>query len=698
MKEANMAALTEMVDYNVEDGVAVLSLNNPPVNALSHGVRLGLQAGIEKALADESATAVLIICEGRTFIAGADITEFSSAPKEPNLHLVLAALENCSKPTVAAIHGTALGGGLETALCCNYRVALASAQCGLPEVNLGLLPGGGGTQRLPRLVGVEKALEMVTSGKPIRATEACELGLVDAVIEDESDLRAEALAFARQKGAEGGEHPKVRDRDEKLQAARKNPQLFDMVRQVTGKKARGFLAPEYNIRCIEAAVNLPFDDGLKEEGKLFIELLTGPQAQAQQHFFFSERQASKVPGIGKEVAERPINKVGVIGAGTMGGGIAMNMANVGIPVTIVETRQEALDRGLGVIRKNYENTAKKGRISSEQAEQRRALIQGTLSIDDLADCDLIIEAVFENMAVKKEIFTKLDAIAKPGAILASNTSALDLNEIAAATRRPEDVIGLHFFSPANVMKLLEVVRGDQTADDVIKTSMAFAKRIKKVAALVGVCPGFVGNRILAMRQYQSNKLVLEGAYYAQVDKVLYDFGFPMGPFQMGDLAGLDIGWLKESSQPDLIVRDRLCELGELGQKTGKGFYEYDEKRRPTPREQTTEFYRELAANTGVEQRDISDEEILDRLLLPMINEGAKILEEGIAVRASDIDVVYVYGYGWPVYRGGPMHYANSLGLDKVLEKIRHYHQLTGDDFWAPSPYLINLVEIGQQFQ
>jgi 3-hydroxyacyl-CoA dehydrogenase len=446
-----------------------------------------------------------------------------------------------------------------------------------------------------------------------------------------------------------------------------------------------------------------------------MELVMGPQAQAQQYFFFAQRQASKIPGIGKEVAERPISKVGVIGAGLMGGGIAMNMANVGIPVTIVDTQQESLERGLGTIRKNYENTAKKGRLSAEQVETRCGLIQGTLAIEDLADCDLVIEAVFENMAVKKDIFANLDRVTKPGTILASNTSALDLNEIASATiasntsaldlneiasatKRPEDVIGLHFFSPANVMKLLEVVRGDKTADDVIKTAMAFAKRIKKVAALSGVCPGFIGNRILYFRQHQAMALGLEGADYAQVDKVLYDFGFPMGPFAMWDLAGLEIGWDKNNAKPDTDVRDRLALNGDIGQKNGRGFYEYDEKRKPVVRDTTTETFAEVAANLGINQRDISDEEILDRLLLPMINEGAKILDEGIAVRASDIDVVYVYGYGWPVYQGGPMHYANTLSLNKVLEKLRHYQEQTGDDFWAPSPYLVKLAEAGGQFQ
>lgn len=690
-----MVALTSMVDYSVEEGVAVLTLNNPPVNALSQGVRQGLKEGVEKALSDDSAQAIVIFCEGRTFIAGADISEFSSGPMEPNFHAVLSTMDDSSKPIVAAIHGTALGGGLETALCCNYRVAVGSAKFGLPEVNLGLLPGAGGTQRLPRVVGVEKTLAMVTSGVPIGAAEAHKLGLVDQLIE--GDLRSEALAYARDKAAQGGAHPRVRDNDDKLQSAKDNPEIFAATRKMLARKTRGFLAPEYNIRCIEAAVNQPFDEGLKTEGKLFAELMTGPQSQAQQYFFFSERQAGKVPGLAEDAKELPIAKVGVIGGGLMGGGISMNFANVGMPVTIVETSQEALDRGLGTIRKNYENTARKGRLTEEAVEQRCGLIQGTLDMADLADCDLIIEAVFENMAVKKDIFTRLDGIAKQGAILASNTSALDLNEIASVTSRPESVIGLHFFSPANVMKLLEVVRGEKTSDDVIKTSMALAKRIRKVAVLVGVCPGFVGNRILFMRQIEASKLALEGAPIQQVDKVLFDFGFPMGAFQMGDLAGLDLGWDKDNSNP-MDVKDRLCELGRRGQKTAAGYYDYDEKRMPTPAPVTAELFAEVAAAQGVTQGDISDQEILDRCLLPMINEGAKILDEGIAVRPSDIDVTYVYGYGWPVYRGGPMHYANSLGLDKVLAKIRHYHETTGDDFWAPSSLLVSLAEQGKRFK
>jgi 3-hydroxyacyl-CoA dehydrogenase len=689
-----MVAMTDRVDFDVEQGIAVITVNNPPVNALSHAVREGIYDGVRKALDDDSVTGVVIFCEGRTFIAGADISEFGSAPKEPHLPAVLSLLDESTKPIVAAVHGTALGGGLETTLCCNYRVAVSGAKFGLPEVHLGLLPGAGGTQRLPRLVGVEKALSMVTSGAPIGATEALETGLIDMIVGD--DLRADAVAFALSKATLDTPHPRVRDNQEKLQSTAANPEVFSTVRKMIARKTRGFLAPEYNIRCVEAAVSQPFDEGIKTESMLFRELMAGPQSKAQQYFFFAERQASKVVGIDKNTADIPINTVGVIGGGLMGGGIAMNMANVGIPVTIVETTQAALDRGLGTIRKNYENTASKGRLSAEDLETRCGLITGALDLGALADCDLIIEAVFENMAVKKDIFTRLDGIAKSDAILASNTSALDLNEIANVTGRPESVIGLHFFSPANVMKLLEIVRGEKTADSVIKSCMAFAKRIKKVAALVGVCPGFVGNRILFMRQHQANLVALEGASVEHVDKVLFDFGFPMGAFQMADLAGLDLGWDKAASA-SATVRDRLCEAGRYGQKTSAGFYDYDERRRPAPSALVADLIKDHAATSGVDQRDISDEEILDRCVLPMINEGAKILEEGIAMRASDIDVVYVYGYGWPVYRGGPMHYANSLGLDKVLAKLRHYQALTGDDFWEPSPLLVSLADKGQRF-
>ena len=688
-----MVALTDMADLTIEDGIAVLTIDNPPVNALSQGVRQGLKDGVEKALADDTVSAIVLICAGRTFIAGADITEFGGPPKEPGLHETLENMENSTKPIIAAIHGTALGGGLETALCCHYRVCDKGARFGLPEVNLGLLPGAGGTQRLPRVVGVEKALQMVTSGAQIGSKEALESGLVSEIVDD---LRAGAVAFAKKVVSEGRALVKIRDLNDKIEAAKGKSEIFDNFRKSIARKTRGFLAPEYNIQCIEAAVNLPFDEGMKVEGKLFRELITGSQSAAQRYFFFAERQASKIPGIDKETPEREIKKVGVIGAGTMGGGISMNILNIGIPVTIVETKQEALDRGLGVVRKNYENTAKKGRISQQDVEDRMGLLTGTLNIEDLADCDLVIEAVFENMDIKKEIFTKLDGICKDGAILASNTSALDINEIASVTKRPQDVIGLHFFSPANVMKLLEIVRGDKTANDVIKTSMNFAKAIKKVAVLVGVCPGFVGNRILFPRQQQAQKLILEGALPQQVDKVVFDFGLPMGPFQMSDLAGLDIGWNAETSKGETI-RDRLCEAGRRGQKTSKGYYDYDENRTPSPSSEVEKIILEFSELHQIKRREISDQEILERCIYPQINEGAKILEEGIALRASDIDVTWVYGYGWPIYRGGPMHYADSVGLDKIVARMKEIREETGDPSWEPAALMVKLAEEGKTF-
>jgi len=690
-----MTALTDMADLTIEDGIAIITIDNPPVNALSQGVRQGIKDGVEQCLADDAVQAVVLICAGRTFIAGADITEFGGPPKEPGLHATLDDMENASKPIIAAIHGTALGGGLETALCCHFRVCDAGARFGLPEVNLGLLPGAGGTQRLPRVVGAEKALQMMTSGAQIGADEALENGLVEDIVDGE--LRAGAIAFARKIIDENIPLTKIRDREEKLQSARDNPTLFNDFRSHIARKTRGFLAPEYNIQCIEAAVNLPFDEGMAVERKLFMELMSGPQSAAQQYFFFAERQAAKIPDVPADTPEIPINKVGVIGAGTMGGGISMNMANVGIPVEIIETQQEALDRGLGVIRMNYANTAAKGRISAEDVETRCNLINGSLDMYNLADCDLIIEAVFENMELKKEIFQKLDSIAKPGAILASNTSALDINEIASVTRRPESVIGLHFFSPANVMKLLEIVRGDVTGKDVIKSCMSFAKRIRKTAVLVGVCPGFVGNRILFPRQTQAQALILEGALPHEVDKVLFDFGLPMGAFQMSDLAGLDIGWNRETSNSETI-RDVLCEAGRRGQKTGAGYYDYDEKRNPSPSSRVEQIILQFSEKAGIERREISEDEMLERCIYPMINEGAKILEEGIAIRASDIDVTWVYGYGWPVYRGGPMHYADSIGLDAIVATMRKYQEQTGDDFWEPAPLMVRLAEEGKGFK
>ncbi len=690
-----MSQINPVTDLTLDGDVAVITLNSPPVNALSAAVRQGLFDAFTQANAEAAAKSIVLICDGRTFIAGADITEFGGAMAGASLPQVQEAIEGSSKPVVAAIHGTALGGGLEVALCAHYRVAVPSARLGLPEVNLGLLPGAGGTQRLPRVVGVETALAMMTSGRHVPAKEAKALGLVDELVE-EGQLREAALAFARKVVAEGRPLAKIRDQNEKLEAAKGKPEIFAAFRKANARKFRGFLAPEYNIRCIEAAVNLPFEEGLEVERKLFLELMSGSQSAAQRYAFFAERQAQKIPDVADDTPVIPVNKVGIIGAGTMGGGIAMNFANVGIPVVLIEVKQDALDRGLATIRKNYERTASRGGITPEQVEERCALITGSLQMESLSDVDLVIEAVFERMDIKKDIFTKLDAICKPGAILATNTSGLDIDEIAAVTKRPESVIGLHFFSPANVMKLLEIVRADHTSKEVIATSMKLAKKIGKVAVLVGVCPGFVGNRILGQRQREAQKLVMEGAMPWDIDRVLYDFGFPMGPFAMSDLAGLDIGWVKERSKGESI-RDVLCEMDRRGQKTGAGYYDYDEVRNAKPSPVTEQVIKDFIVKTGANPRDVSDEEILERCIYPMINEGAKILEEGKAIRPSDIDVVWQNGYGWPVYRGGPMWYGDHVGLPKVLAKMQEFHAKMGDQF-KPSPLLEKLVAEGKSFK
>jgi 3-hydroxyacyl-CoA dehydrogenase len=544
------------------------------------------------------------------------------------------------------------------------------------------------------VAGPEKALEMMTSGRHAPASEALAMGLVDELAE-EGKLREAAVAFARRCVTENRPLVKVRDNNTKVEAARGKPEIFEAFRKANARKFRGFLAPEYNIRCIEAAVNLPFDEGLAVERKLFGELVTGSQSAAQRYSFFAERQAQKIPDVPDDTPLIPVKSVGIIGAGTMGGGIAMNFANVGIAVTIVEVQKEALERGLKVIRSNYERTASRGGITAAQVEERMALITGSLDMNALATVDLVIEAVFERMDVKKEIFTKLDAICKPGAILATNTSGLNIDEIASVTKRPEAVIGLHFFSPANVMKLLEIVRADHTSKSVIATSMKLAKQIGKIAALVGVCPGFVGNRILGQRQREAQKLVMEGAMPWDVDRVLYDFGFPMGPFAMSDLAGLDIGWVKERSQGESI-RDVLCEMDRRGQKTGAGYYDYDENRNAKPSPVTEKIINDFIVKTGSNPRTVSDEEILERCIYPMINEGVKILEEGKAIRSSDVDVVWQNGYGWPVYRGGPMWYGDQIGAAKVLEKMKEFQAKMGDDF-KPAPLLEKLVAEGKKF-
>ncbi len=690
-----MTPLTDMVDYEVRGNVALLVIDNPPVNALSHGVRAGMVEGLAKAATDEDVVAVLLVCKGRTFIAGADITEFGKPMKAPGLNEAIEAMEQSSKPVIAAIHGTALGGGLETAMACHYRVGVASARFGQPEVKLGLLPGAGGTQRLPRLVGYRKALEMCAVGNPIGAREALDGGLIDEIT---GDVFEGGVAFAEKVIAEDRPLNKIRDLEEKVNEARAiREELFNGFRRKIARRTRGFDAPEANVRAIEAGLDMSFDDALDYERRLFADLMAGKQSVAQRYYFFAEREAAKVPDVPRDTQMRKIEKVGVLGCGTMGGGISMNFANRGIGVTIVEAEQSRIDHGFGVIRKNYERTAKRGRMTMDQVDECMGLLNGVTDREALADCDLVIEAVFENMDLKKDIFASLDRIVKPGAILATNTSALDVNEIASATSRPEDVIGMHFFSPANIMRLIEVVRGEKTAKDVIHTSMVLSKQIGKVPVLVGVCRGFVGNRILFQRQTQAQRIILEGAKYYDVDRVLYDFGFPMGPFAMSDLAGLDIGWNeKESASRD--IREILCESGRRGQKNGSGYYVYDpETRASAPDPEVLQIISDFGAARGIAQREIGEEEIVERCLYPMVNEGAKILEEGIAIRPSDIDVIWVNGYGWPIYRGGPMHWGDSVGLGKIVDRMREFGGESGDDFWQPSGLLADLAAQGKSF-
>ena len=692
-----MTAITQSVDLDRRGRVAVLTVNNPPVNALSQHVRQGLRDGVKQAIADSAVSALVIVCAGRTFIAGADITEFGKPPREPGLHEVLDLIESSPKPVVAAVHGTALGGGLEVTLACHYRVGVKDARFGLPEVKLGLLPGAGGTQRLPRVVGVEKGLAMMVSGDPIRADEALQHGLIDAIVE--GDLAAAGVGFAEKVLAEKRPLKKIRDLDEKLAAVRGKPEVFANFRKSVARQIRGFRAPENIIKAVEAAVSLPFDQGLKRERELFVELLSSSESKAQRYFFFAEREAAKIPDVPSDTPAKEIKKAAVIGAGTMGGGIAMNFANAGIPVTVVEVAREALDRGLGIVRKNYEATASRGRLTAQDVEKRMGLITGTTDFKAVRDADIIIEAVFEEMPIKKEVFAKLDAIAKPDAVLATNTSTLDVNEIASATKRPESVIGTHFFSPANVMRLLENVRGNRSSKTTVATAMAVGRKIGKVPVLVGVCYGFVGNRMLHQRGLQAEKLILEGALPHQVDKVLTDFGFPMGPFAMGDLAGLDVGWrIRKGRGAKSPVADRICELGRFGQKTGAGYFRYEKgDRTPIPDPEVEKIIVDVATAQGITRRHVSDEEILQRLLYPMVNEGAKILEEKIAIRASDIDVIWVYGYGWPVYRGGPMFWADQIGLKALRDKMLEFQKATGDAFWTPAPLLVRLADQGKGF-
>ena len=694
--------MSDAVLRSTQGRIGILTVNNPPVNALAAAVRNGIKEGIEAFGADSAIDAIVLIGGGRTFIAGADIREFGKPPSGANLNDVIATMENCPKIVVAALHGTPLGGGLETALGAHYRVSLPTTRMGLPEVHLGILPGAGGTQRLPRLTGAKYALDAIISGRHIPAPEAKSKGIVDALVE--GDLLKGAIAHAEMLVAQKAPLRRVRD----LTATLESPDLFKETEKAIARKARGFKAPWSIIKTVQAAVELPFDEGMKRERELFMELLTSSESAAQRYYFFAEREAAKVKDVPSDTPQREIKTGGIIGAGTMGGGIAMNFANAGVPVTMLETSQEALDRGLKTIRTNYENTAKRGGMKAEDVTARMALITPTLDYNALKDADLIIEAVFETMEVKETVFKKLDEIAKPGAILATNTSGLDVNQIASYTKRPGDVIGMHFFSPANVMKLLENVRGKATEKDVIATVMSFSKKIAKIPVLVGVCEGFVGNRMLRMRGIQSAYMMEEGALPQQIDKVVFDYGFPMGPFAMSDLAGNDVGWRirqgkKEKEKRNVrytgYVADAICELGRFGQKTGAGYYKYNlPDRTPIPDPEVEKIIEETSKKLGITRRAISDQEILERALYPMVNEGAKILEEGMAQRALDIDVIWVNGYGWPVYRGGPMWWAdNVVGLKTIHDALLKYRDASGDPFWEPAPLLKKLVQEGKKF-
>ena len=684
-----------------EGSIAIIELNNPPVNAMSHALRTGLFTCLNEAIADVNVQAIVLMGSGRMFCGGADMREFNTPDRsrEPSSHQIRSRMEASSKPVIAAIHGSALGGGLEVALGCHYRIAAAGTQLGLPEVKRGLLPGGGGTQRLPRLVGVARALRMIVEGEQLDAAKAKEVGLIDAVID--GALRLGAIAFAQAVVVKGGKHPVV----SQLNATNDDPNLFTVEAARIRKEKRGLEAPLECLACVEAASRLSFEDGLAFERDRFQVLVNCNQSKALRHVFFAEREAARIPGVADDLSLRNIQQVGVIGAGTMGGGIAMSLANVGMNVVQLETTQAALDKGRATMSKNYAGTVAKGRLSATAMEKRLGLIASTLDYRALQNCDLVIEAAFEDMEVKKAIFAKLDQVCKPGAILASNTSRLDIDEIAIATQRPQDVIGLHFFSPANVMRLLEVVRGAKTADDVIATSMQLGKAMQKLAVLVGNCDGFVGNRMLSPYGREAQFLLEEGASPQQVDQTLYQFGMAMGPLSVGDLAGLDIGWAGRKraapTRPAHLryskVADRICELGRFGQKTGAGWYRYEAgSRTPIPDPQIEALIVECAANAGIARRAISNEEIIERTIYSLVNEGAKILEAGFAQRASDIDLIYVNGYGFPAHRGGPLFYADTVGLDKVAAKVQQFHQEHGEQ-WAPAPLLMRLAQKGKRF-
>jgi 3-hydroxyacyl-CoA dehydrogenase len=696
--------MTDLVQFTKDNGIAIITINNPPVNALSPGVPEGISEALDVIAKDESIKAAVLIGGGCTFVAGADIKEFgkmtSGKSRGPGLLPLLSKIEDSSKPVVMAIHGTALGGGLELAMAGHYRAALFSAQLGQPEVKLGLIPGAAGTQRLPRLAGVAKAAEMCMSGNPIKAEEALKFGIVDCIIE--GDLLAGAVAFARE--VVGKPARKTRERNEKLGNALENAKIFSSAREMAAKKQRGLRAPVAAVDAVEAATKLSFEEGCKVEQKLFIECLFSEQSKSLIHVFFSEREVSKIPDVPKETPILPIKSAAVVGAGTMGGGIAMVLANAGIPVILKEADQPALDRGLTTIQKNYANSVQRGRFSQQVAEERLKRITSTLTYDDFSSVDLVIEAVFEGMALKKDVFKKLDRVCKQGAILASNTSTLSIDEIASSTSRPASVIGTHFFSPANVMRLLEIVRGKASSKEVIATCMQLSKTLGKVGVLVGNCRGFVGNRMFGPYRREAQFLVEEGASIEEVDRALTDFGMALGPLATGDLAGLDVGWRIRKEYRHLEVpgirqpftEDRLCELGRYGQKTGAGWYKYDDQRRATPDPLVVELIARWVAEAGIAQRQISAAEIVDRCLYALVNEGARILEEGFALRASDIDIIYINGYGFPAHRGGPMWYADTVGLKQVYERVSEFNGLHGE-IWQPAPLLKRLAEQGRTF-
>ncbi len=687
--------MSALVSMRTDGDVAVITIDNPPVNAMKHEVRVGLLDRVSRATGDPDSSAVVIACAGRTFVAGADITEFGQPPRQPTAIAVIEAIEACPKPVIAALHGTPLGGGLELALGCHFRVAAPGTRLGLPEIKLGIIPGAGGTQRLPRLVGMEKAMAMILSGEPIPTREALDAGLVDEIVE--GDLMAGAIAFARAAVAEKRPLVLVRDRDEKLASAR-DLAAFDAAAANYTKRAKGQKAPLAAVAALRTAITLPVADALRRERDSFLELVAGDQSRAQRHIFFAEREAAKVPDIAG-VKAHEIKRAAVIGAGTMGGGIAMCFANAGIPVTVVETGAEALSRGLDTVTRNYRNTAARGGLGTAEMEARIARITGTTDLAAVADADIVVEAVFEDMGVKQDVFGRLDRIVKSGAVIASNTSYLDIDAIARSTARPQAVLGMHFFSPANVMRLLEVVRGAATSPQTLATAVAIGRKLGKVPAVVGVCHGFVGNRMLRLRSIEAERLLLEGALPQDVDGALADFGFPMGPFAMADLAGLDVGWRMRKAQGlSAPIADQLCERGRYGQKTSRGFYLYEPgSRTPKPDPEVEQLIVDTAAQRGITRGALSKDAMVERLLFPMINEGARILQEGIAQRPGDIDVIWVYGYGFPVYRGGPMHYADSVGLGYIRDRLTAFAHTTGDDRHRPAPLLEELAAAGKGF-